>query len=176
MACVAAGLSGFIALSYEILWVRTYSFAAEGPPDAFGLFLAAYLVGLALGSFFAGEYCRRSAPGRPPQLAIVGVVMALTSSAAFLVIPATARLVSSRGLGASWPGVPAESTLPLFAVGAAGLGAGLPLLSHFAIPADERAGGRLSYVVVGNIVGSALGSLATGLWLLDAISLRGLNT
>ncbi|MGK3961423.1 methyltransferase domain-containing protein [Sorangium sp. So ce118] len=175
VACVAAALSGFIGLSYEILWVRTYSFATEGPPDAFGLFIAAYLVGLAFGAFVAGEYCRRAAPGRP-QLAIVGAVMALTSSAAFLVIPATARLVSARGLGASWPGVPPESTLPLFAVAAAGLGAGLPLLSHFAIPADARAGGRLSYVVVGNIVGSALGSLATGLWLLDAISLRGLNT
>jgi spermidine synthase len=40
-------------------------------------------------------------------------------------------------------------------------------VSHFAIPPDERAGTRLSYLYVSNIAGSVLGSFLTGFVLLD---------
>ena len=47
--------SGFIALSYEILWYRAYSFATGGDASTFGTLLGAYLLGLALGSLGAVE-------------------------------------------------------------------------------------------------------------------------
>ena len=40
LACIVGALSGYIALSYEILWVRVYNFATEGRPESFGLLLA----------------------------------------------------------------------------------------------------------------------------------------
>ena len=175
LACVVATLSGFIALSYEILWVRVYTFATESPPEAFGLLLAAYLIGLAVGALAAGQYCRRATSGHLRQLQVAGGVFVLANLLALLVIPGTARLVSTLGLGQNWFGISPHSTLPLFALAAAGLGVGFPLLSHFAIPADQHAGSRLSYLYVGNIIGSTLGSLATGLWLLDVMSLPHLN-
>src|SRR4029077_21166215 len=58
LALVVAGISGFIALSYEILWYRVISFASWGLPGAFGLLLAAYLFGLAIGARIAGALCK----------------------------------------------------------------------------------------------------------------------
>ncbi|MCH7869673.1 MAG: methyltransferase domain-containing protein, partial [Myxococcales bacterium] len=58
---------------------------------------------------------------------------------------------------------------------AALFGTSLPLTAHYAIPPDRRAGARLSYLYVGNIVGSTAGSLATGFFLLDILTLRELS-
>ena len=51
LALALSALSGFIALSYEILWFRTYGFLTEGSPQAFSDLMAAYLFGLTGGAF-----------------------------------------------------------------------------------------------------------------------------
>jgi spermidine synthase len=169
IALVVAGLSGFIALSYEILWIRVYSFATKGEPESFGFLLSAYLTGLALGALVARGYCQQTDTAEEADpLFFVGLFFLVGNIAAFLVVPLAAELVSARALDP-------EQLLPAFAFAAAGLGTGFPLLSHYAIPADQNAGTRLSYLYVANIAGSTLGSLATGLWLLDVLSLRVLN-
>src|SRR5690606_2771348 len=43
----------------------------------------------------------------------------------------------------------------------------LPLVAHFGIKPDDKAGANLSYVYLSNIVGSATGSLVTGFVFLD---------
>jgi len=56
---LALGLSfasGFVALSYEILWFRVYSFATAGRAWAFGIMLGAYLLGIAAGSAAARKW------------------------------------------------------------------------------------------------------------------------
>jgi predicted membrane-bound spermidine synthase len=167
-ASFIAGVSGFLALAHEILWVRVYAFATAGAADAFGLLLAAYLAGLGIGSWLAARWCRGAdAPQRRP-LQMAGIAIAGSSLAAFLAAPLAAWLVSSLEVK---PG----AILPVFGLASAGLGVVLPLLCHQAIPPDERSGSRLSWVYAGNILGSTLGSLATGLWLLDALTLRELN-
>src|SRR5208282_1215502 len=52
------------------------------------------------------------------------------------------------------------------------LGAVLPLVSHFAIAPDDRAGARLSYLYLANILGASAGSLLTGLVAMDFMSTR----
>ncbi len=79
----------------------------------------------------------------------------------FAVVPSLARLSQHY----AWPAV-----LPVVGLAAALLGAVFPLVSHFGIVADERAGVQLSYVYVANIIGSAAGSLLTGFVLLDHFS------
>ncbi|MFT5110072.1 MAG: spermidine synthase, partial [Pseudoalteromonas tetraodonis] len=63
-------------------------------------------------------------------------------------------------------------TLPLIALAAALLGATLPLICHFAIPPDDKAGARLSYLYLANILGSGAGSLLTGFVLMDKFSIQ----
>jgi len=47
LVLLTSALGGFIALSYELLWFRAYSFFSRGAPGTFGLLLGGYLLGIA---------------------------------------------------------------------------------------------------------------------------------
>ena len=49
-AVLLAGLSGFIALGFEIIWFRIFSLASSDGAPAFALLLSTYLAGIAAGS------------------------------------------------------------------------------------------------------------------------------
>jgi spermidine synthase len=161
LALGIAALSGFVALSYEIVWYRMLSVMTRGMAATFGLLLGAYLFGLAFGSRISGFFCKGSG-GDPRELRILALFVAVASTIAALVGPAfawSAHFTDYR-IG-----------LALVAVGAAFLGAVLPLVSHFGIAPDDRAGTNLSYVYLANIIGSAAGSLITGFVLMDRMPL-----
>jgi spermidine synthase len=54
-----AFVCGSIALSYEILWMRIFSFANAGAAFIFPRILGLFLLGLALGAYTAGRVCER---------------------------------------------------------------------------------------------------------------------
>ena len=165
LALVVAGVSGFIALSYEIVWYRVIAFESWGLPGAFGLLLAAYLLGLALGSRVAGAFCKDDAKsGDTRQLRALALFALVANVVAWAVVPFFGYTAGSHG---GWP-----VALGLVVVAAGLLGAILPLVCHFGITADDRAGQRLSYVYLANIVGSAVGSLLTGFVFFDTWPLR----
>jgi spermidine synthase len=163
----AAAAAGFIALSYEIVWYRVVSFLTWSAPASFGVLLGAYLLGLAGGSFGSRYFVKDpKAQGKLSSLRGVAAFVFFANAIGFFVVPSIARAAHS-----------ANPILPLLSVTiAAGLlGAVLPLLSHFAIPPDDRAGQRLSYLYVANIIGSAFGSLVTGFVFMDRLSLTGVS-
>jgi spermidine synthase len=151
-ALVAAALTGFIALSYEILWYRVFGFVAAGVAATFPLLLGAYLTGLALGASNARAICERFDRSEAPARALAAFAV-FVNVVGFFVIPALSWIVRFTVWG--W-------ALPVVAVAAAMLGAVFPLLCHIAIAADDRVGARLSYIYAANILGSTLGSLLTG--------------
>jgi spermidine synthase len=158
-ALAVAALSGFLALAYEILWYRAFSFANASSPTTFGLLLAFYLAGLALGSLATRRFCDTNrTTGDPRQLRALAGFVFFAQVAAFLVIPMLAWCVTRY----TW-----VHALAAVAVAAMLLGAALPLVAHFGIAPDDKAGARLSYVYLANIVGSAAGSLVVGFVLLD---------
>ncbi len=163
LALAVVAISGFISLSYEILWYRAIAFVSGGVPSGFGLLLGFYLIGLALGAYASRAFCR-DAPslGDRKYLRYVAGFVLLANVVGFLVLPVLAWL-ATRG---DW-----APALGLIAVASAMLGAVLPLVSHFAIPPDRLAGTHLSYLYSGNIVGSVLGSFLTGFVLLDRFRL-----
>ena len=164
VALVVAAAAGFIALSYEILWYRVISFASWGLPGAFGLLLAAYLFGLAIGSRIAGAFCKdKTQAGDTKQLRALALFTFVANIVAWLVIPAFGWSAKKY----DWP-----PALAAVAVAAALLGAILPLVAHFGIKPDDKAGANLSYIYLSNIVGSAAGSLITGFVFLDLWSLQ----
>lgn len=159
VALVVAAAAGFIALSYEILWYRVISYASWGLPGAFGLLLAAYLFGLAVGSRVAGAFCKdETKAGDTKQLRALAAFTFVANVLAWLVVPAFGWTAKR------WDWPPA---LAAVALAAALLGAILPLVAHFGIKPDDKAGANLSYVYLSNIVGSATGSLVTGFVFLD---------
>ncbi|MGI8497259.1 MAG: fused MFS/spermidine synthase [Gemmatimonadaceae bacterium] len=157
MAVVA--LAGFVSLSYELLWLRAFSFASRGAPDIFGRLLFYYLAGLAIGAFASRIFCHeRNTRGDPRRLLPLAAFVYLANLVGFLVLPALGWLATSWG----W-----EAALPLVAIGSASWGSVLPLVSHFGVAPDALAGARLSYLYLANILGSVAGTLITGFLLFD---------
>jgi len=161
IALVLAALSGFVALSYEILWFRVYTFLSWGRANSFGTLLGAYLLGLAFGAFLARRFCREDRAGR----ALAWFLLA-ANVFGFLVIPLVAEIGRV---------VPYPFALPVVALAAGLLGTGFPLIAHVSIASGDAVGTRVSWLYVANILGSAAGSLLTGFVLLDVLSLAAAN-
>jgi spermidine synthase len=158
-------LSGFIALSYEILWYRAYSFVSGGEARAFALLLGAYLEGVAFGSLYSKTLCTRlgSVARRSQILRTISVLLIVANACGFLVVPMLAYC-------SKW--VQYVATLPLVGLSAGLLGAVFPLLTHISVAPDGQAGSRLSRLYLANIVGSALGTFLIGFILMDSWSMR----
>lgn len=168
LALLLSSLSGLVALSSELIWFRTWSFAVMGMANSFGALLGLYLLGIAVGSFAGGRLCRdRSPDAVGPLVRVVALCVLAASVLGFLVTPviALASLLGQRAVALLF--VALTTTL---------LGAVFPLISHLGVPPDDRAGARVSYLYLANIVGSATGSLLTGFVLMDVWSLRTLAT
>ena len=164
IALLTAAVTGFVALSYEIVWYRVVAFLTWGSPAAFGVLLGAYLLGIALGSIGSRFFCKDgTTKGDVRQLRALAVFVFFANVGSFLVAPAIAY--------AATKGSPVMPLIAI-AIAAALMGAVLPLLAHFAIAPDDRAGVRLSYLYLANIIGSALGSLVTGFLFMDAMTLQ----
>ena len=172
IAAGLAALGGFIALSYEICWIRAYSFLGAGAAYVFGVFLGSYLAGLALGAYVARRACAGPRSGRP--LVALALYLFLANLAGFLLVPLVAAATPwLHGLLRNDGALFAATQLPVVVAGAL-LGTALPLIAHFGIEPDERAGPRIGWLYLGNILGSAAGSLLTGYVLMDVWPLRGI--
>lgn len=161
-ALVMAGIAGFIALGYEIVWYRLFSFTTGGVAKSFAFLLGAYLLGIAGGSQVTNHFCRTITDPRAFVRFLVITVLG-ANLIGFLVGPILFYLVVHVSL--LW------SLLPI-SIAAACLGAVFPMLCHISIPPDGDAGARMSYLYLGNIAGSALGSYVTGFLLMDVLPLR----
>jgi spermidine synthase len=167
-AIAVVAISGFLSLSYEILWYRAFSFTSGGQPWIFGRVLAVFLVGLAQGAFVSRRFVTASrSHDVAQQLRVVGTAVVGASMCAYLVIPGLAWLATQR----AWP-----LGFLLVAAAAFVMGLVLPVVSHLGIAPDNAVGARLSYLYLASVLGSALGCLLTGfvfsdLWSLETISI-----
>ena len=168
LGLTVAALSGFIALGYEIIWYRTFSFAAESLARSFAVVLGSYLAGIAFGARAAEAFCRKHSKARAQDsMRLTGIFVIGANIVGFAVIPTLA--FSSRY-------VKYDATLPLVALAAGLLGAVFPFLAHASIRPGYDSGAKLSYLYLSNILGSASGSFVVGfivmdLWPLSRIAL-----
>lgn len=161
---VLAGVTGFIALAYEIVWYRLYAFVSGGSAPCFAMLLAFYLLGIAYGSFSVRDACRHKLGNdvRRTLGATAGVVI-LGSITAFLLGPVLAHWAAHFDY---------HSSYVLVFVAAALLGSAFPLLAHAAIDPAHGSGKHISFLYMSNIVGSTLGSFLVGFVILDVWSTR----
>jgi spermidine synthase len=156
-----AGVIGFIALAYEIIWYRVYSFTTGGKASAFALLLAFYLTGIAAGSVVVQDTCKEKLGNNLPQtLWAAARVVLLGSISAFLLGPAVAHSVVHLHF-------PFGLTYFFVLISAGFLGSTFPLLAHATIASGNGAGKEISYLYVSNILGSALGSFLVGFVILN---------
>jgi spermidine synthase len=164
---ILAACSGFLALSWEILWARLFNVATGSRAPAFGAMLGSYLLGLALGSLWSLRWQRQKAAGSTALTSMIFFATVLS----FIIAPLVSIFVvkfptdywTHGGINlASW-----LYGLPLVTLAAAAQGVILPWLCERGIAPDQRAGLQLSFVYLANIVGSGAGSLVTGFLLLE---------
>lgn len=150
--------TGFISLSEEILWVRIISFAFESTPRAFALVLTAFLGGIALGALFGKRLSER-------QLATPATAawLMLLAGGLLLALPALITAASQHAMATFW-------MLLLILVGAALKGTLFPIVHHLGSKQGDSLGRSVSRTYFFNILGSTLGPLVTGLFLLDNFS------
>jgi spermidine synthase len=160
VAMILAGVSGTIALAYEILWYRLFSYVTGSWAKSFAYLLGAYLAGIGLGSLASERLCERRRTALT-FLSFVAWFVLLANVIGFLVAPTLAEV--ARHADFMW-------ALPLVTVAAGFLGIIFPLLCHISVAPDARAGERLSYLYLSNIIGSAVGSYAVGFVLMNYLS------
>jgi len=160
VAAIFVGISGFIALAYEILWYRLFSFSSGSNARVFAFLLGAYLAGIAVGGLVAHDLTDRAASDRTKRqyLRLIAWFVVLSNLAGFVAAPAM-------GLAAHYLTV--SFVMVIVAFGAALLAATFPLISHIAIANDNVAGHGVSILYFSNIVGSALGSFIVGFVLMN---------
>jgi spermidine synthase len=158
-AMILAGATGFVALAFEILWYRIYSYVSGNSASSFAVMLGFYLVGIACGAWLVYRACKGRLASEPARaLRGAAFVVLAGTIVGYLLAPAVSFMVRYGNYARSFC---------LVELSAALLGAAFPLLAHAAIGAEEQAGTKISYLYLSNIIGSALGSFFIGFVVLD---------
>jgi spermidine synthase len=175
-----AFLTGFTALSYEVLWTRILRFYLSSITYTFTTMVSTFLLGLALGSFIYERVLYKQ--GQPAKrtffnFAVMQFAAAILSLAALLVSPQIVQLKSLwflpyENLFENINGQLAYSVVVsalCLLVPATVIGVLFPALGTLAANRGRAAGSAVGRVYAANTVGCVAGSLATGLILMPAI-------
>ena len=159
-AALLAALTGFLSLSFEMLWFRSYAFLSGGSARDFAHLLGFFLLGIAFGGL-AGRPLSRLADRSPDGRMVPTVLLVVAAVSALLCIPAMSLIPD---------GVPAWWALPAVAI-VAGIWAALfPVIAHLSVAPDKGAGSGIGQLYLANVVGSVAGCLLTGFVLMDYLT------
>ena len=191
---VIYAISGFVALSLEIVWFRLLGVMAKATAFTFGTLLTIYLAGIAGGAWLGSIYAPRL---RRPTLTVLLLLSAIGLLGGMLVatlVIGSDRLVwLQEYFGRYEPlAVPAEldklrfGQMPVeFVMLYFGLPAALllpptflmgfcfPILQRIVQTDFARLGRRLGALMLANIAGSVLGTVVTGVIALDILGTAG---
>ena len=183
-------LSGFLALSLEVVWFRLMEVGVKSTAYTFGTVLCLYLLGLGAGSLIGGRRAERLA--RPLEafldyqlllIACAGVALALvarlpTGTPVYRWFFDYWRHEGFFHLGADWDvGALARLygllPLALFSVPTVLMGLSFGALQRAVQDDPATSGRKVGLLQAANIAGCTVGSLATGLVLLERIGTAG---
>jgi spermidine synthase len=176
-ALAAVGVSGFVAMLYEIAWTRLLGLALGSSTHAYSLMLATFIGGIAVGGWLIYRWRGRTGTLRAFALAELALAGTLLVSLWFYdLLPFWFSRLS--GLLArrpeAYPVYEFAQALLCFGVmfvPAACLGMTLPLASRAATAELARTGRSVGRVFAVNTLGTVLGAASTGLVLLPALGL-----
>ncbi|MDM4768314.1 fused MFS/spermidine synthase [Pelomonas sp. SE-A7] len=159
---LALGLSfsvGLLSLSQEIFWVRFVGFGQQGRPQAFAIVLAAFLIGISLGAIVGRRICGRS----PDLLAAAARALGWAAALDLMALQLMAPLLGESPERLAF-------LMLMIAVTAGAKGVLFPIVHHLGSNDSEAGlGSSVSKVYLANVMGSALGPLLAGFWLLDLL-------
>ena len=164
----AVGLSGAAALALEVLWTRALVYFLDNSTHAFTTVLAAFLIGIALGSAAVAQFADR----RRRLVGVFGIVEVLIGFSALLAIPILATsapvLKGMEGQAVDamllwkWSGLRFVRSLTVMLVPTVLMGMTVPLAVKICTTQLDRVGGSLGRVYSANTIGGVLGSVIAG--------------
>ncbi len=164
--------SGFATFAAEVTWFQLLGVVVGTSVYAFGLMLATFLVGLALGSAWVAR-------AKEVERGLVGRAQIATAAAIALTLPLWDRVPGMFAMAAPFATsfwsrelVRALACVELLLIPAAALGALFPLVLRLSWRASSR-GQSLGGLAAVNTIGAVLGSLLTGFVLLPLLGSRG---
>lgn len=154
-------LSGAAALIYQVVWQRSLFTLYGVNVEAVTIVVAAFMLGLGLGSFIGGKFSKRP---NAPLPAWFGAVE-LGIGAFGLVSLDLFHLVGKATAGAQGFATFALS-FSLVLIPTLLMGSTLPMLVAYAVRASHNVGRSVGMLYFINTLGSALASIAAGIYLL----------
>jgi spermidine synthase len=172
-------LSGMAALLYQTAWMRQFAVVFGTSELAIATVLAAYMAGLAGGSWVAGRLVHRVR-----RLVLTYGVLEFTIAAGALLVPlglAAARWMMVWWLGGQpappdaggWrqPALYVAATFVILLIPTACMGATLPLLTRHAVQRSDQIGRRVGLLYAMNTLGAVAGTIVAGFLLLPFLGL-----
>jgi len=177
LACAAVGLSGFVALIYEVAWTRLLALVIGPTTYAFATMAAAFISGLAIGSAVGTAVARRVHEPAVWLSAMLVTSAIAASGAAWMTATRMPLIVAGQ---VADPGAAFSQVVVTQAFGTAllllpmtlALGATFPLALAVAGGAPSGIARDASRVYTANTIGAIAGALAGGFALVPALGLR----
>ncbi len=169
--------SGFAALSLEVNWTRILAYVVGSHGYAFGITLAAFLGGIALGSVIVSRFTdklKHPAGWLGVTQVMIGVTALGTSLIMYHLRGLTGWLTALAG--GSWSRFITMEMLALFLlllIPALCMGAVFPLVMTSMIRHFKDLGQKVGVAYAGNTVGCILGALLAGFVLIPLLGLSG---
>ena len=176
LAAVAAALSGFAALVYEVAWTRLIALVLGPTTYAFATMAAAFITGIALGSTLGVRLARRSTRAAFWLAAMLAVTSVTTTVAAWFTasyLPlAVARTVATYTDFGSLFLREALAILLVLLPASVSLGATFTLALATASTGADSSARQTAHVYTANTLGAVAGALAAGFLLVPAFGLQ----
>lgn len=169
-------VSGALALVYQVVWTRMMTHVFGSTAVAVGTVLAAFMGGLAIGSWTFGRIADRL-PNRLRLYAGIEVAIAVAAGVSHLALDRLDALYPALYdlTGGMAPLVAAVRFLCAFALVMGPtilMGATLPVLGRLVVDDLDRVGLRLGTLYAVNTAGAVTGVLVTGFWLIGAVGVH----
>jgi len=172
---IAAGVSGFCALAYEVFWARALIFSILPSIYAFPTMLASFLCGSAIGSLTVTRFSERQGPS---FVILASVQILIGISALATVWEFTAMFSLAKGLYAlrhlNWLSERLVHLITAFSImfiPSVFMGMVVPLISRLYTRRLAAVGKSVGNVYAVNTVGAVLGSLAAGFLLIPYLGI-----
>jgi spermidine synthase len=166
------GVSGFVAIGYEVVWSKVFGIVMEGTLYGFAAVLSAFLLGIAAGSaLVAGVVDRiRDLPRAFGWLHAAIAVSVVVGMRAVPDLPFWLGRLAGSGEGDAVHRL-YLLVLPLVLVPTALFGAAFPVLIRICARGAAGAGEGIGVATAVNTAGSILASLAVGFWWIPSLGM-----
>lgn len=177
LAVVAIGVSGFVAMLYEVVWTRMLALALGSSTHAFSIMLITFITGIAFGAWVVGRWKKLRRTMEAFAGAELALALALLASMFFYdqlpywFIKIADKLARRPDAYLLYEMTQGLICFTVMFVPTACLGMTLPLVSRIATAELGRTGRSVGMVFSVNTLGTVLGAAVTGLWLMPWLGL-----